>query len=135
MAKKEILNSLKKLTKNPHHMNLREAVNHPVRLPKENPLITDEAKVKSYEHEIKSRYMPIRVYLHRRQSMDRDIQLGMRSLKKTRSKSKRNVKNLNQNLNFPMEDHKLLLIRSELGDSLMPTALPLSHILWIQMTL
>ena len=79
MAKKENLNLLKKLGEKPHHMNHGEAINHPVRLPKENPQITDEAKVKSYENEMKSRYMPIKVYLHRRQSMNRGIQLGMRS--------------------------------------------------------
>ena len=45
--------------------------------------------------------MPIQVHLHRRQNTDRNILYDMRSPQKTRLKSKRNLKNLNQNVENP----------------------------------
>ena len=48
--------------------------------------------------------MPIQVYLHRRQNTDRTLLYDMRSPKNTRLKSKRNLKNLNQNVQNPNKD-------------------------------
>ena len=48
--------------------------------------------------------MPIQVYLHRRQNTDSTLLYDMRSPQKTRLKSKRNLKNLNQNVQNPNKD-------------------------------
>ena len=79
--------------------------------------------------------MPIRVYLHSRQSIDRKIGYDMRSLKKTRSKSRRNVKNLDQIVHHPKKMFKQILIRSELVNSKIPTGVSLFQTMWIQMNL
>ena len=97
--------------------------------------LTDETNDKNGEYEMKCRNMPIRVYLHSRQSIDRQIKHDMRSFKKTRSKSKRNVKNLDQNVHLPKKKFKQILIRSELINSKITTGLSLFQQMWIQMNL